>query len=73
MFPTAGAAPPTLTIVAMARRLAAHLRRIMGIGAPTRHHAPLPAIEDRVKEPALVSRNRGLAWSRNARPRPLRH
>jgi choline dehydrogenase-like flavoprotein len=72
-FPTGGAAPPTLTIVAMALRLAGHLRRVLGVGAPTRREVALPAIEDRAKEPALVSRNRGLAWSRNPRPRPLGH
>jgi choline dehydrogenase-like flavoprotein len=73
VFPTAGAAPPTLTIVAMALRLAGHLRRIMGIGTPTRREAALPAIEDRSKEPVLLSRHRGLAWPRNPGPRPLEH
>src|SRR5581483_7778370 len=71
VFPTAGAAPPTLTIVALALRLADHLRRVMGLAAPTRREAALPVREDSAKEPALVSRNRDLAWSRN--PRPLEH
>jgi len=71
VFPTAGAAPPTLTIVAMALRLADHLRRVMGIGTPTRREAALPVIEDRAKEAALVSRGRGLAWQCNPRPGAL--
>ena len=60
VFPTGGAAPPTLTIIAMALRLAGHLRRVMGLGAPTRRETALPA-ENRATEPALVSQSRGLA------------
>ena len=64
VFPTAGAAPPTLTIVAMALRLAAHLRRDLGLKqqpAARAEFAPPAAnsaIERPTAAPALVSRSR---------------
>ncbi len=60
-FPTAGAAPPTLTIVAMALRLAQHLRRRFGIEpAAPRAEIVSPAAGtrfDRASAPELVSRS----------------
>jgi choline dehydrogenase-like flavoprotein len=63
VFPTAGAAPPTLTIVAMALRLAAHLRRRLGMKPAARGGLAPPAAAgipvDRAEAtPALVSRSR---------------
>jgi choline dehydrogenase-like flavoprotein len=60
VFPTGGAAPPTLTIVAMALRLAGHLRRKLGMPARSELAAPAAAVAvDRPKAaPALVSRSR---------------
>jgi choline dehydrogenase-like flavoprotein len=63
VFPTAGAAPPTLTIVAMALRLAAHLRRDLGLKQqPARAEFASPsatsAMERQKAAPALVSRSR---------------
>ncbi len=61
VFPTAGAAPPTLTIVAMALRLAGHLRRKLGVrpAAPAELAAPAANVAERAKAaPALVSRSR---------------
>src|SRR6266852_469690 len=67
VFPTAGAAPPTLTIVAMALRLASHLRRNLGVSPPPARREIATSVPDspfeRVKESALVSRNRG--WARS--------
>ena len=62
-FPTAGAAPPTLTIVAMALRQAEHLRRRLGAKPPaTRTELVSPTANmpfDRAAAaPALVSRSR---------------
>jgi choline dehydrogenase-like flavoprotein len=63
-FPTAGAAPPTLTIVAMALRLAEHLRRRLGAAAPAVRTelaaptAPVP-FDHAAANAALVSRSRG--------------
>ncbi|HKC31087.1 MAG TPA: GMC family oxidoreductase, partial [Burkholderiales bacterium] len=72
VFPTAGAAPPTLTIVAMALRLASHLRRNLGVSPPPARREIATSVPDspfeRVKESALVSRNRGWAWPRGTRP-----
>jgi len=72
VFPTAGAAPPTLTIVAMALRLASHLRRNLGVSPPPARREIATPVPDspfeRVKESALVSRNRGWAWPRGTRP-----
>lgn len=62
VFPTGGAAPPTLTIVAMALRLAAHLRRKLGVKPTARSELAAPAANvpaDRpTAAPALVSRSR---------------
>jgi choline dehydrogenase-like flavoprotein len=63
VFPTAGAAPPTLTIVAMALRLAGHLRRELGLKplAARAEGAALAAnvaLERPKAAPVLVSRSR---------------
>jgi choline dehydrogenase-like flavoprotein len=49
VFPTAGAAPPTLTIVALALRLADRLKQIFAL------RRPAAAIETRSAEPAVVA------------------
>lgn len=62
VFPTAGAAPPTLTIVAMALRLAGHLRRRLGMKPAARAEFMAPtanlAVDRPNAAPALVSRSR---------------
>jgi choline dehydrogenase-like flavoprotein len=61
VFPTAGAAPPTLTIVALALRLADHLRRQLSIKPALRADFTAPAsvaVERTPAAPALVSRSR---------------
>jgi choline dehydrogenase-like flavoprotein len=50
VFPTGGAAPPTLTIVALALRLADEIRGVLGFGT-----APEPC-ESTAKQPHLVER-----------------
>ena len=44
VFPTAGAAPPTLTIVALAVRLADHLKELLGARRPQVTAAPPPPV-----------------------------
>jgi choline dehydrogenase-like flavoprotein len=62
VFPTAGAAPPTLTIIAMALRLAGHLRRKLGMKPSAQGELAAPAaivpVERAKAAPALVSRSR---------------
>jgi choline dehydrogenase-like flavoprotein len=50
VFPTAGAAPPTLTIVALALRLADRLKQIFALRRPA-----TAAIETRLAEPAVAA------------------
>ena len=47
VFPTSGAAPPTLTIIALALRLADHLRRTIG----AEHHSTSPETREQVNAP----------------------
>jgi choline dehydrogenase-like flavoprotein len=63
VFPTAGAAPPTLTIVAMALRLADHLRHRLdlepvAIGTKFFGTAAVAAFDNATAADALVSRSR---------------
>jgi choline dehydrogenase-like flavoprotein len=54
VFPTAGAAPPTLTIVALAVRLSDHLKELFGVRRPQVAASPPPVP---TAAPLLVSRS----------------
>ena len=55
VFPTAGAAPPTLTIVALAARLAGHLKELFGVRRSQLAAASPPPVP--AAAPLLVSRS----------------
>jgi choline dehydrogenase-like flavoprotein len=55
VFPTGGAAPPTLTIVAMALRLADHLKELFGARRTQVSASPVQSLP--AAEPMLVSRS----------------
>ncbi|MGH6777744.1 MAG: GMC family oxidoreductase, partial [Bradyrhizobium sp.] len=54
VFPTGGAAPPTLTIVAMALRLVAHLKKRLA-GEPVTLSEPAPVAPLRIPQPATAA------------------
>ena len=57
VFPTGGAAPPTLTIVAMALRLADHLKRVFDLRPSATETRPASTSAAARAEPALMSRS----------------